>query len=757
MIDIDKNDFISSTYPRAVGCTDASDARCEVFQKILTRNAEQLVSLITERSCSGVPDISSSTRQLVRSLIIPVVARRSLKSCWFSDRELGKCIASFQMTAARIHEVVDSVSREQAYIKYWTGVYMCKIYQDDNLPVREDWIEKPLFSGWLRRFMLRRLAKRDVSFFYSLDKGSKQSWPAMSEEKKELVLLKHAERISRQDEPVTDSYARTLRRCVREIFSHPPPPTKFAPSGGACLQARVKDGGALSLFEPMTLPDPASPLGKLRALDQHLTSYRKRNYSLAKEIALQRLNLVEEDQGEVGEFVNIFHRFYPAALAVDIVPLAEPAKFRIISKGDGYLYTALQPLQGQMLSCWKRSFYSTMKDTDLQMRVQELDNTDLPLWCSGDYEAATDLIRKHASMIALSELSNWPNWYPDADLGAASFGYCRARYPDGSQIDSFESQLMGHVLSFPLLCVENLAAYREAINMWVDSGIGDPKLGRLMWRNVIVNGDDILFKCTESFLPFFYEETKKIGLKASVGKNFVSTDMCTINSQVFRRIDGKMKRFSYLNQRFIFGKGNFRKASSDTDVTTPTQLSKGVNEMTSLVPWTQCIVPMTVRRFGKQSFGKFLGTANWYLPVHLGGYGFDIRSSSGRVHVTRGQRILAAMFVHNPSLALYTFRNGVDIEVAKYYGAIAKPRWVIGDYVCNDFEEYSEEDPWLARLAYIARLRANRKPKPMKLVLAKFRRDFRLKPSKLRTLLKYWSIRLVNYKLPTCPELNILR
>lgn len=723
----------------------------------LTRNADKLVMLITERSCSAVSGISSDTRQLVRSLIIPIVARRSLRETWFDYKELGRCIRSFAITAARIHSLVNELSREQDFIKYWHTYYMCKLFQhDDEYPARPDWIPFHLYAGWVRRMVERRLKKRDVAFFYSLDKGAKQSWPSMSKEKEALVLEKHKERMGRPEKDVPADFILTLNGCVDEIFSHPPPPTKFLPSGSACLQATSNEGGALSLFGKFQYPSEElnQSLGRLRALQYSIEQWRTSWYSYACENActdMETFAIEYEDR-----FIVDIH---PLALEVKIVPLAEPAKFRIISKGDGYLYSALQPLQGQLISCWKNSNYSTMAQQNLEELVRSLDHPDLPLWCSGDYEAATDLIRKMAAMLIFKRLEGKVA-FKDVWAAAWSFQYARCVYPDGTGADAFESQLMGHPLSFPLLCTINLAGYRTAIKRWVRDSAGAEKrrrsrLGSIMWNNVIVNGDDILFKCEKDFLPFFYQAASDVGLIISIGKNFISRDMCMINSQVFKKQSGLMTRHGYLNQRFIFGKGNFRKSSSDVDATMPTQLSGPVNEMCTLVPWTSCIIPMVVKRFPQKFFGKgFYGYPNWYLPIHLGGLGFDPKFGPA-TKVTISQRRLAAMFIHNPALALYRLK-AVPIPVAKYYGALAKPRMVIGDYVPEGHEEESLDDPWLARLAYCNRAHTGPVQVSDGVFYSKFRRDFRLKPINPETVEKYRHVRWFHTKLPVCPPLNRL-
>jgi hypothetical protein len=61
---------------------------------------------------------------------------------------------------------------------------------------------------------------------------------------------------------------------------------------------------------------------------------------------------------------------------------------------------------------------------------------------------------------------------------------------------------MGHPLSFAILCAINLSVYHHSIRLWVRDSkshaqfLERKRLARIMWRQVIVNGDDMLFKCT---------------------------------------------------------------------------------------------------------------------------------------------------------------------------------------------------------------------------------------------------------------------
>ena len=77
---------------------------------------------------------------------------------------------------------------------------------------------------------------------------------------------------------------------------------------------------------------------------------------------------------------------------------------------------------------------------------------------------------------------------------------------------------MGHILSFPLLCMINYSA----------STLDLPKD-----RFIRVNGDDVLFPATPKEYRRWETNTRNVGLKKSLGKNYYSRDTAMINSEVY--------------------------------------------------------------------------------------------------------------------------------------------------------------------------------------------------------------------------------
>jgi len=84
-------------------------------------------------------------------------------------------------------------------------------------------------------------------------------------------------------------------------------------------------------------------------------------------------------------------------------------------------------------------------------------------------------------------------------------------------------QLMGHVLSFPILCIANYLIFKLAFK----------RLGRESPK-VLVNGDDILFCATKEEYQFWWKLVEECGFYPSVGKNLFSPSVAQINSVLFR-------------------------------------------------------------------------------------------------------------------------------------------------------------------------------------------------------------------------------
>nr|UAW09569.1 MAG: RNA-dependent RNA polymerase [Aspergillus flavus magoulivirus 1] len=149
-------------------------------------------------------------------------------------------------------------------------------------------------------------------------------------------------------------------------------------------------------------------------------------------------------------------------------------------------------------------------------KFSEFHRQEGEVFVSGDYESATDNLNRYVSMAILLELESTSTITPPG-VWRVAHETLRNRFEDGSEQQ--RGQLMGSVLSFPLLCMQNYFAFRYAI-------------GRKEVP-VRINGDDIVFRATQEEADKWFEEVKHSGLVVSKGKTLVLKSCFSLNSSFF--------------------------------------------------------------------------------------------------------------------------------------------------------------------------------------------------------------------------------
>jgi len=724
------------------------------------------VESIAKQSVSHIATQDDRLYKINLSLIWVVTARLS-KNEFIHNRNaifIHKLVMSFKKTADCINKYITYAPRpvtlldiqqsadhndEQTFVKYHIDAYLCKCFGDSILPKEPNFLIRPLFYGIVKDYVNKWLVKRDLNFFYSLQKGTKKIWPALGPWKLLKACETHALDLSSTRSAMDQDLLDEIGVVTLLLYSNirTDECQKLIPSGSSCIQATRKQGGNLSLFPQLDLDsvdsqshtENLSAIGVLRYTNNLVADWRQDTLDQSLIKLKESLDLYRTDV-ELDPYV-------PWQKNV-VVALPEPGKFRLISKGDGYLYTPLQPLQSALLGRWKSSRYSTMLDQNLSETLSSLlvgyDNFhwgEELVWNSGDFEKSTDKQKKESTFAVLRSLQKCNA--PLLDLANLSFQPTLMEYPsytceDGSSfrllddIIAKEGQLMGHPLSFPILCTVNLSVYRLAVKRWGQvSGKGRYFMAQFLLDKVIINGDDILFFGPRSLLPFFDEIAISVGFIKSVGKNYVSSDMLMINSQVFRVFGSRVVRYGYLNLNLIYG-NNIKKSSVDKETKiTGVNLGGELSKMFLLCKWTQSCLPFALQHITKDDsfrvIRKFVHTKsgavirvdkpfipNWFLPIHLGGFGVDPSLSPGPVVLTADQRRVATYFIINPKESLY-LSSGIKIPTW------LAPNSVLRVVLLSEEESmapkrqgFSElvplanlEDSWLQRLSYIARITGN--------------------------------------------------
>lgn len=224
---------------------------------------------------------------------------------------------------------------------------------------------------------------------------------------------------------------------------------------------------------------------------------------------------------------------------VDAIALSEPLKVRMITKAEAetkvlkplqmalFQYLGQQPQFALTSGCTKSTLLDSFEESALawidriEQQIQSIESRseEGDLWLSGDYTAATDnfpmsvtnaLLEGILSEIDHEPTRMWARWECSPHI---------IRYPigldDGVQTSG---QLMGSLLSFPLLCF---------LNDFIVSESGFEK------GKYLINGDDVVAKGPMSTITQWRNIAPQVGLSLSLGKNFISEDFCTVNSQLF--------------------------------------------------------------------------------------------------------------------------------------------------------------------------------------------------------------------------------
>lgn len=691
---------------------------------------------------------SHDVRRVVESLVWPFACLIIDKHpAGLGAKEFVRFVSSFSLTTKKILLAWDFLDSHITYIKFCLDTLMCQVLEPPdrrNLPPTPTLpcfsVIPPLFTGYLKTFVIRLRVIKKAQFVYSLSKGAKAAWPAASDLKVARSAFDLINMVVDQDRgPISAALAKSIDSVIMRVFDDLPETdlTSYLPSGSATIQASLRKGGAMCFGTDFVPSQDDFPF-PLKSLFTSYEAWRQKNFKERFSSFILKSGDECYSSGKWGGHVN----------DCVIVPLPEQGgKVRTLTVGTAEQY-ALQPLQRILLNCWKTSNFSTMRSEGPDERIAQIFRETREFtthWKSIDYKDATNLLKRSATEACLKSLFRLCGIHYSADIDSPEsrhqlpdgapcseeleallrcarislekksrwcvvddgpvsqfleplitdkFGYCPFKNKSSPVHPSFltEGQMMGNLLSFPLLCVVNLACYWLALSRWIEFK-GSQELSeydrvffdylyrhprmrkdrkamhqwglerreivtrwtlrhRTLRNCVIVNGDDMLFRTTEDFLPFMEEVLVDAGFKESVGKSYFSPDFALINSKLYRtwweyQSDSyHLRPVEYLHQRFIYGIGGKIEASQAR----PEAIARDFNLSVSLNPWVRHSMFAVMRRWSKSWTGPFV--PNWFLPAHLGGFGLDPGLTS-HLRITRAQRKVAGTFLRDVSLQLY--------------------------------------------------------------------------------------------------------
>nr|UJQ92669.1 MAG: putative RNA-dependent RNA polymerase [Narnaviridae sp.] len=240
---------------------------------------------------------------------------------------------------------------------------------------------------------------------------------------------------------------------------------------------------------------------------------------------------------------------------VEAVAIPEPLKVRMITKAEAET-KALQPFQRALFSYLKSKpqfvlthgvSWGTSKSFDEKLewiyRIQEEirgirdRSSEGDLWLSGDYTAATDNFPLSVTNALTEGILSQISHEPTRAWVRYEVSPHRIKYPGGIEDLQTSGQLMGSLLSFPLLCF---------LNDFIVSRSGfEP-------GKYLINGDDVVARGRLSTINRWKENAPKVGLDLSIGKNFIDPDFCCVNSQLFW--DGNVQHTGKVSCQTRYGK-----------------------------------------------------------------------------------------------------------------------------------------------------------------------------------------------------------
>jgi len=203
----------------------------------------------------------------------------------------------------------------------------------------------------------------------------------------------------------------------------------------------------------------------------------------------------------------------------------------------------------------------------------------------------------------------------------------------GIRKNQTEGQLMGSIVSFPVLCLANAALCRYSLEEATLSHSLTKKVFHVNNHGehpapLLINGDDCLLRGRVGYLrPIWEGICKTAGLESSIGKTYFSRQFCTINSTIFvwSPDDSSWVEAKYINLGLMKGLKRIgagkKKVSSQVGIH---QLGTIARELKRTCP--ENLWPVVKSRFiyyNSIELNRYPGLP-WFVPEWLGGVGLPL-------------------------------------------------------------------------------------------------------------------------------------
>lgn len=574
----------------------------------------------------------------------------------------------------------------KSFAKYVTAYPEARYMQQDlpNVPKGFSEYSTPLvFKGPIRRVLRNRLIGRHSNskdvLWLSYLQGIKRGAYSVSNHTVQESLNDHAKAMLAKPEGNDEELLHLqtyIDRALRSFEFREPKLHEPSRSGSYCYK-KGQGGQAAEVLSRIedhmnnAVYDPIHSLGYESDDEIDYTGNDLLRMVETRPGTVQEMRGLQYGLNPFQEIVNLTHELTKDRehLCAKVIPIKEPLKVRLITKGEALPYWLSKTAQKDMHAYLQRypQFHLTGREMNMGdpyaiiTREKAIGLHDFDKWVSGDYSAATDGLDIRMTMRVFDTmLSKAPHYSPKLkgilrkvigphhlqykikgfeldeslfeDDDACCFNEIQKFRLGGNHLIQQNGQLMGSPLSFPILCLINVICYWSALEAFTGEKY------RLEQLPVIVNGDDILFRANDAFYEVWKQSVAKVGFKLSLGKNYIHPRLLTVNSILYRYNPelNTLTELNYLNvglltgQAYKTGRGNVKTLPiwDHYNKVVP----KAKNPLRAHRRFIHYHLPMIKRITGN-------GLYNLFVPHERGGLGFK---AVGPVKLTSFQRRLAS-------------------------------------------------------------------------------------------------------------------
>lgn len=277
-------------------------------------------------------------------------------------------------------------------------------------------------------------------------------------------------------------------------------------------------------------------------------------------------------------------------------------------------------------------------------------------WLSIDYSAATDGLSASLSQEILSTLMAGLSFKNQelTNLMLSVLAPHEVHYPKvaGVQLDPVQQrngQLMGSVLSFPVLCLANMGLFltvRRRLNAWAPY--------RQLLKSVLINGDDMLYAGTDEEWALHTELGRRIGLEMSAGKAYLHHAYANVNSTSvnmdLRNPSADPVEVKFLNVGLMVGQHKVQGKVGSDDESSTHRVSTVIDEVVrGSLPGKQADIFKLYLSMHREEIKREVGNRNLFLPKPLGGAGVSLINGI-EPNVSRAQHQEALKLVRKAGL-----------------------------------------------------------------------------------------------------------